>query len=384
MGVSCADRKNINNIDEEEFFDKIKKIGSGSFGEVFLIISKKTKIKYAAKIIEIKYLTQNNLKLAYEEVKILKQCNHPNIIFFKEVFKERIYNKVTLNIITEYCDDGDLDMKVKRQINENKYFDENLLIYWMMQLALALKYIHKKKIIHRDIKPSNIFLTKSGIIKLGDFGLSKIFNNKDENNKSEKKEPLKKIQSIKGTPSFLSPEILAIRKYTEKADIWALGVTFYYLMNFAYPYKGKNLFELCGSIALDCKQKIIKLYTFSYSEELIKLVDSMMSRDPQDRPSAEMILKSKIIQERMNPFLRKNNFDKSLVSKKIKEYKIKNVIKNIENRKEKSIIEKNLISKEIKKVNLSEEDEINIQKQKEYWEEYEMNQLLKQINKNIN
>ena len=83
-------------------------------------------------------------------------------------------------------------MKVKRQINENKYFDENLLIYWMMQLALALKYIHKKKIIHRDIKPSNIFLTKSGIIKLGDFGLSKIFNNKDENNKSEKKEPLKK------------------------------------------------------------------------------------------------------------------------------------------------------------------------------------------------
>ena len=177
MGVSCADRKNINNIDEEEFFDKIKKIGSGSFGEVFLIISKKTKIKYAAKIIEIKYLTQNNLKLAYEEVKILKQCNHPNIIFFKEVFKERIYNKVTLNIITEYCDDGDLDMKVKRQINENKYFDENLLIYWMMQLALALKYIHKKKIIHRDIKPSNIFLTKSGIIKLGDFGLSKIFNN---------------------------------------------------------------------------------------------------------------------------------------------------------------------------------------------------------------
>ena len=48
----------------------------------------------------------------------------------------------------------------------------------------------------------------------------------------------------------------------------------------------------------------------------------MMSRDPQDRPSAEMILKSKIIQERMNPFLRKNNFDKSLVSKKIKEYKL--------------------------------------------------------------
>ena len=83
-----------------------------------------------------------------------------------------------------------------------------------MQICLALKYLHKKKnIIHRDIKPSNIFLTSKGYVKLGDFGLSKVFDNKIKN-------------SIKGTVKFFSPEMIVYQEYNEKADIWSFRSNF--------------------------------------------------------------------------------------------------------------------------------------------------------------
>lgn len=104
------------------------------------------------------------MKTAFSEVAILQKCHHPNIILFKEVFKQRIDNELTLNIITEYCDDGDLNMKSKEKIDKGEHFEEVQLICWLTQLCLALKYLHENKIIHRDIKPSNIFLTKKGYV----------------------------------------------------------------------------------------------------------------------------------------------------------------------------------------------------------------------------
>ena len=405
MGAGgCSDCKTVKTLnlkpqeEEEEYFYKIKRIGGGSFGEIFLVMSDKTKIQYIAKIIEIKNPTPENLKIAYNEAKILKKCNHQNIILFKEVFKQRINNITTLNIITEYCDDGDLEMKLIEHIENKKYFEETQLINWLMQLSLALKYIHNKNIIHRDIKPSNIFLTKGGYVKLGDFGLSKIFNkdeeikniqnletNETEDNSNDKKKKYKRLQSIKGTPSFLAPEMLTFHKYTEKVDIWALGITFFWLMYFDRPYKGRNLFELCGSITLNCRQNTPKLYDFSYSKELVDLVERMMSRDPNDRPSAEEILNSQVIQKRMNLFLESNNFNKELISDEIKEYeeKKKKSNENKKNLKEKEIIEKNIISDEIIEVKFSKEEEQNKNKEKETKGEYEMNQLLFEINNNL-
>ena len=147
-----------------------KRIGAGAFGEVFLISSDLTLKKYIAKIIPLKDPNKDNMKQALSEVKILRECRHPNIIFFKEVFKQKVNNEVTLNIITEYADDGDLYKKAIEKNSKGEYFKESQLIYWLMQICLALKYLHEEKIIiHRDIKPSNIFLTKKGYVKLGDF-----------------------------------------------------------------------------------------------------------------------------------------------------------------------------------------------------------------------
>ena len=95
-------------------------------------------------------------KKKYEEVKILRKLNHPNIIKFHEVFVVKEPSQ-TLNIIAEDADGGDLSEKIKNQKNKNKYFKESQILDWFIQICLALHHMHKKHILHRDIKSQNIF-----------------------------------------------------------------------------------------------------------------------------------------------------------------------------------------------------------------------------------
>jgi len=97
----------------------------------------------------------------------------------------------------DYADGGDLAGKVKDQKNKGGYFDEATVLNWFTQICLAMKHCHDRKILHRDLKAGNIFLTKSGIVKLGDFGIAKVLSNTVE-----------KAVTIVGTPYYLSPEII--------------------------------------------------------------------------------------------------------------------------------------------------------------------------------
>ena len=92
-------------------------------------------------------------------------------------------------------------------------------------MCLALRYIHERKILHRDIKPANIFKTKSGIIKFGDFGVSKLLQS-----------TLAKASTEIGTPLYLSPEIVKGEKYDKPTDIWSLGVTLYEICALKRPF----------------------------------------------------------------------------------------------------------------------------------------------------
>ena len=200
------------------------------------------------------------------------------------------------------------------------------------------------------------------------------------------------MQSLKGTPSFWSPEMLVYHEYTEKADIWALGVTFYYLMNLTYPYDGNNLFELSANIFLDIREKSTKNNN-NYSEKFVLLIEKMLSRKAEDRPSAEMILKEGIIQEYMSPFLTDNKFDSGKASNFIKKYEEQNKQRNEmvkQNKQEITFFDRELIIKDVmeknsfeKYINSDYESKKQIEeneKEKLEKEKYEMNKIMSKVN----
>ena len=215
--------KNNNNNNNKETYTVIKLLGNGAFGKAYLIKSNETQIYYVIKRISLNFFNDEDGKQVINEGLLLKRIDHPNIIQFKECFKN-LKPLPQLNIIMEYANGGDISQKLKSQIPN--HFEENLLIDWLSQLCNALQYIHDKKIIHRDIKPANIFLNNLGQIKLGDFGVSKNL------------ETMKMASTFIGSLDYLAPEIINEQNYSFEADIWSLGATFYELMTFKKPFRG--------------------------------------------------------------------------------------------------------------------------------------------------
>ena len=94
---------------------------------------------------------------------------HPNIIAYHEAYK----SDARLCIIMDYAAGGDLSHRIQKQQKSGQRFAEVDVAAWMVQLLLALKYLHERKVLHRDIKPQNVFLTGKNMVKLGDFGIAK-------------------------------------------------------------------------------------------------------------------------------------------------------------------------------------------------------------------
>jgi NIMA (never in mitosis gene a)-related kinase len=217
-------------------------------------------------------MTNEEKNEALLEAKILEKLDHSNIIRFREVFIAK-KPRYTLNIVMDYADGGDLQNRMKEQ--KGKYFPETQILDWFTQICLSLKHIHDKKILHRDLKAQNIFLTKNGLVKLGDFGIAKCLEF-----------TLEQAKTIVGTPYYLSPEIVCNKPYSFKSDIWSLGVILYEMISLKLPFDANSLPVLC--------MKIIKgqynPLPYSFSKDLKNLVTSMLILDPSKRPTIHEIL----------------------------------------------------------------------------------------------
>jgi NIMA (never in mitosis gene a)-related kinase len=146
---------------------------------------------------------------------------------------------------------------------------------WFTQICLAIKHIHDKKILHRDLKSQNIFLTKNGLVKLGDFGIAKCLNF-----------TLEKAQTIVGTPYYLSPEIVNSKPYSFKSDIWSLGVLLYEMIALRMPFDADSLPLLSLKIIRGQHTPLPS----SFSKELRQLVNSMLVVEQNKRPNINEIL----------------------------------------------------------------------------------------------
>ncbi|XP_067136064.1 serine/threonine-protein kinase Nek5-like isoform X1 [Centruroides vittatus] len=252
-------------------YEKEKLIGTGTFGQVWLVKRKNTDKKYVMKELKLISMSPHDKQQALNEIEILSKCKHVNIIRYKEAVINQEFG--LLGIVMEYAEGGDLFTRIQKQKGHN--FSEETICLWFVQICLALQYIHDHNILHRDLKTQNILLTAKGRIKVGDFGIARILERRAD-----------MATTAIGTPYYLSPEICQMKPYNYKTDIWSLGCVLYELCCLEHPFQGYNFHQLVVAI-LKGKYKPIPS---GYSCLLNDLLEVMLRLDPEKRPSTDEIL----------------------------------------------------------------------------------------------
>uniref|UniRef100_A0A8C9A2V7 non-specific serine/threonine protein kinase n=1 Tax=Prolemur simus TaxID=1328070 RepID=A0A8C9A2V7_PROSS len=250
-----------------EKYVRLQKIGEGSFGKAVLVKSTEDGRQYVIKEINISRMSSKEREESRREVAVLANMKHPNIVQYKESFEEN----GSLYIVMDYCEGGDLFKRINAQ--KGILFQEDQILDWFVQICLALKHVHDRKILHRDIKSQNIFLTKDGTVQLGDFGIARVLNSTVE-----------LARTCIGTPYYLSPEICENKPYNNKSDIWALGCVLYEMCTLKHAV-------IC--ICFIC----VDLFSGFY------LLSQLFKRNPRDRPSVNSILEKGFIAKRIEKFL---------------------------------------------------------------------------------
>ena len=276
-----------------------KFLGKGSYSSVVLCESKKYEKEFAVK----RAIKQ---EIYIYEFSTLISLSHPNIISLYDSFEDENFSY----FIMDYCSNGTFRQKVKLSY-------ENFINY-SKQMLEALAYCHSNKVAHRDIKPDNIFLDQYDQVKLGDFGLSKQFNSN-----------LKSTEKC-GSMAFKAPEMFLCQEICPfKADIWALGITFFFMATGECPFKSISREKL--------KQSII-FGDLDYGEHKVDsrikfLISKMTQKNPESRPTAEKLLELPMFNPNLskktlllNPNARRNSYCKKFYNHSLIFYKSTNVI----------------------------------------------------------
>ncbi|CAL6105217.1 Kinase [Hexamita inflata] len=272
-----------------DVYEEIRQLGRGAFGEAILYRDKKTHKKYVIKKFKMHSMEWiKNKEAAAMEASILNKLSHPNIIGYREqfTFVEYFY------IVMEYADSGDLSQLISERAKAKQPFSETEVMQYFVQILLALKHIHDHQIIHRDIRPQNIYLNtdaenkqaKRQLIKLGDFGTSIELST----------QPNQMVYAQVGSPYYISPEIIQECGYNDKADIWSLGCVLYELCTFNRVFTGSSLYTVFQNIN---SQQHTPINNSRYSQNLSNIIDLMLSKNPQQRPSANELLKMPTISQ---------------------------------------------------------------------------------------
>nr|KAF6420858.1 NIMA related kinase 11 [Molossus molossus] len=259
-----------------------QKLGSGSFGTVYLVLDKKAKQGEELKVlkeISVGELNPNDTVQANLEAQLLSKLDHPTIVKFHASFVEQD----NFCIITEYCEGRDLDCKIQEYKEAGKNFSEGQIIEWFVQLLLGVDYMHERRILHRDLKSKNIFL-KNNLLKIGDFGVSRLLMGSCD-----------LATTLTGTPHYMSPEALKHQGYDTKSDIWSLACILYEMCCMNHAFAGSNFL----SVVLKIVEGDTPSLPRRYPRELNAIMERMLNKNPSLRPSALEILKIPYIDEQL-------------------------------------------------------------------------------------
>ena len=219
-GSEISDSSNQSKLCEKDF-TKIRLIGRGSYGNVYLVRYIKNNHVYAMKVYSKSDLREKNQEdNTKSERNLQTQINFPFIVSVKFAFQ----TESKLFLVQEFIQGGDLF----NQIHSNPKFSTEKTRFYSAEIIIAIEYLHNNNMIYRDLKPENILIGLDGHIKITDFGLSKKYNK------------IEKAFTICGTLQYIAPEILEGSGYNESVDWWSLGVIMFEMITSKLPFRIKQ------------------------------------------------------------------------------------------------------------------------------------------------
>ena len=256
-------------------FEILKELGSGSFGNVYLVKHKKTGAEYANKAIDKRNKTNQEEKPYFRrEVEVMYKIHHPNVVKLYGHFEDNNY----CYFIMEYISKGNVYNLLPT--DKKKRLSTKVSANIIKDVISAVYFLHNMKppIIHRDIKPENVLLSEGLVAKLTDFGWSNYIQ-EDE-----------KRTTVCGTPIYLAPEILQEKGHDEAVDIWCIGVLLFELVTATVPFQGNDIDTL--------KDNILKLkitWPKDINTDAKNLIMKILKLEPKQRLPLEDMLKHPFI-----------------------------------------------------------------------------------------
>ena len=256
-------------------FEILKELGSGSFGNVYLVRHKETKAEYAIKAIDKRNKTNQEEKPYFRrEVEVMYKIHHPNVVKLFGHFEDNNY----CYFIMEYISKGNVYNLLPT--DKKKRLSTKICASIIKDVISAVYFLHNMKppIIHRDIKPENVLLSEGLVAKLTDFGWSNYIQEGE------------KRTTVCGTPIYLAPEILEEKAHNEAVDIWCIGVLLFELVTAQVPFQGNDIDTL--------KENILKLkitWPKDINTDAKNLIMKILKLDPKQRLPLEDMLKHPFI-----------------------------------------------------------------------------------------
>ncbi|XAR64021.1 Non-specific serine/threonine protein kinase [Bertholletia excelsa] len=250
-------------------------IGKGAYGRVYKGLDLENGDFVAIKQVSLENIAQEDLNIIMQEIDLLKNLNHKNIVKYLGSLK----TKTHLHIILEFVENGSLANIIK----PNKFgpFPESLVAVYIAQVLEGLVYLHEQGVIHRDIKGANILTTKEGLVKLADFGVATKLTEADVN-----------THSVVGTPYWMAPEVIEMSGVCAASDIWSVGCTVIELLTCVPPYYDLQPMPALFRIVQDDHPPIPD----SLSPDITDFLRQCFKKDARQRPDAKTLLSHPWIQ----------------------------------------------------------------------------------------
>ncbi len=253
----------------------VRQIGVGGMGEVYLAQDKKLDRLVAVKILNEKFSRhESNLERFIREAKAASALNHPNILVIHEIGE----NEEANYIVSEFIEGVTL-----REIVRESPMTSSEVLDISIQIANALNAAHQAHIVHRDIKPENVMVRPDGFVKILDFGLAKLVEQKAVGFEAS---TIKQNQTAKGvilgTINYMSPEQAKGERVDERTDIFSFGAVIYEMVAGRTPFAGDSVSETFANL-INSEPPPLSRFAANVPDELQRIALKMLRKNKDER-----------------------------------------------------------------------------------------------------